>query len=39
MGNYSINKESKNKKIDFVAAAINALGVAIENANGNLNVW
>lgn len=39
MGNYSVNKESRSKKIDFVAALANALGTAIENGSGNTNVW
>jgi phage terminase large subunit-like protein len=39
MGNYSVNKESRSKKIDFCVAAFNALGVALETGGGNTNVW
>ncbi len=39
MGNYSIDKSSKNKKIDGVAAMIDALGGYISSPNYSFNVW
>lgn len=39
MGNYSINKENRNKKIDFVAAASNALGTYLDNPNSIINIY
>jgi phage terminase large subunit-like protein len=39
MGNYSIDKSSKNKKIDGVAAMIDALGGYISAPNYSFNVW
>lgn len=39
MGNYKIDKSSKSKKIDGVAAMINALGGYLESQNVSFNVY
>jgi phage terminase large subunit-like protein len=39
IGNYSIDKSNRNKKIDGIAAMLNALGVYLESPQAGLNVW
>jgi len=39
MGNYSISKASKSKKIDGVAAMLNALGMYLENPSSAMNIY
>lgn len=39
MGNYSLDKATRSKKIDGVAAAINALGGMLDKPLNGINVW
>jgi phage terminase large subunit-like protein len=39
MGNYSIDKSNRNKKIDGIAAMLNALGAYLNNPRSLVNVW